>query len=152
MEKRKFLNQEIKREGVGELRIGMDFNLFQKKILKPEFFYYDKIVEMNAVYPSNVTFTFFNSICCWIDIESSTLERIDLFNDFTGMFQKKISLGKKLDCIKELKLPLIFDEDCVQIFNDWSVSLIVDKDLTILDSVEEMYNSNIEMITIKKVD
>uniref|UniRef100_UPI00404920E9 hypothetical protein n=1 Tax=Flavobacterium sp. TaxID=239 RepID=UPI00404920E9 len=150
MIKNDFLNQNISEDSVGDLTIGMSFDVFEEKFLKPELFYYEKTIVMNAVFPSHVTYIFFDSICCWIDIRNSTLERIDLYNNFKGKFNKKISLGKKLGVIKELNLPLIFDEDCVQIAKNWTVSLIVDKDLTILNSIEEVYNSKIEMITIKK--
>ncbi|NHN27420.1 hypothetical protein FIA58_017205 [Flavobacterium jejuense] len=149
MDKHKILSLKIEDDRVGDFVLGMCFDSFENKFLKPDYFYYDKFLTVNSVFPSKTKYVFFDSICCWFDVKFGNLERIDLYNDFSGVYKKTVSLNKKLSCIKQLKIELKYDEDCVELINDWKLYIVVDEDLTILNSIEDIYNTKIEMITLK---
>ena len=100
MNRKEYFKLEIKNNRVGDFVIGMNFNEFEEKFLKSQYYYFDKIVDINAVYPSSVKYTFFESVTCWINLNTSSLEQIDLFGDYKGLFEKQVSLGKELNCIK----------------------------------------------------
>jgi hypothetical protein len=143
------LKGKITENQVGDIKIGMSFNDFVKLFLDVDLFNFG-LIRINAVFPATVIYTFYNSIDCFFDMKSSILVRVDVYNKFSGHYLNNIKIGNKLECLKKNQIELVYDDDNVMLSNssDWSISAVVDEDLTILDSIEDKYNTKIEKITL----
>lgn len=143
------LKGKIIENQVGEIKLGMNFSDFNKLFLSIDLFN-ERVLKLNVVYPGTVIYTFYDSIDCFFDLKNSLLVRIDVYNKFSGYYLNNIKIGNKLECLQKNNIELVYDDDNVMLSNssDWSISAVVDEDLTILDSLNDKYNTKIEKITL----
>lgn len=149
--KKDILKSEIFKDKIGKFILGMSFSKFKIDFLETLALNPNReFIDVNNIDSTTRIYSFFDSIDCFFDLKKSILIRIDVYNNFSGRYLYDIGIGEKLKCLKNKGIKLTYDDDNVMLSNnsDWSISAVVDKDLTVLNNINEIYDSKIERITL----
>jgi len=134
-------------KGIGDICLGMSASSFISSYVKNEYYYASKILKIRACFPNLLIYIFFDSINIYIDVVSSKIVKITLYNKFEGKYLDEISLGNTVGQLRRLRSDLSFDDDNVMI-GQYELIMVTDEDLTSIDC--DVDAAIIEMIVIRK--
>lgn len=148
---RKWLETDIKGINLGEAYLGMGIVDFRKQFVKSEYHYRDAVLKMSTFFPDCVSYTYFDCIKFMFKLnERPVLNSIYFSKGYEGKVLGNIAIGDCLSRLKEKNIPLQFDDDLAYIFlDDMDIVLTADDDISLFDSLDEIYNSKIENIRIE---
>ncbi|WP_027002986.1 hypothetical protein [Hugenholtzia roseola] len=144
------LKQPISVESLGSINLGMTFSEFRNKFVQTEYLYRDNILSMQAIFPDEIYYCYFNSITFIFNILESRLIYISVTNLFKGSYLNTICLGSSLKELRQIHSVFDFDDEVVYIKKEKYVILFYfNEDLTLTDCQAERDKYIIEKISIK---
>ncbi len=141
---------DIDKNGIGDICLGMILTEFVDTYINTDMYYNSEILEMRAICPDYVVYTFFDSVDFLFSLRTSLLERITVHNNYKGSVFNSLKLGSRVSDIRVLFPKFEFDDDIIYLENDNSwVNITVSDDITILDTIEEIDRTYIEQISLR---
>jgi len=134
-------------EGVGDFVLGMSARDLLPVIMEAE--YHD--IKVSAHYPRLFEYVYKDSLSLYIDIVQGVLVRIDLCNNFQGLYEECIGIGSTVGELRQIRKDISFDEAYLLVGQNAELILRLNVESDI-DNLDDVIDNKIELITLEIPD